>query len=1128
MGKTDETKLTAESFFCSKSLYNTLFDELKECRIFTDKKRIIDCNLAALSLFEFEEKTDVVGHQFNRLFSAKPNNNQSEIDRLISEAELNGKAKGTIKCIKSTGGEFCGEFEISSLDNVGTSVFIVSILPVSKQNNQENSWLSGIFFQRILDTFQQPVFVKNDKFVYVNCNKAFANYIGKKREEIIGSVVFDITDAAQAEEYNNADIQLYTSGKDLVYETKVRLSDGQNRNAIFRRELIVTPDNEKVGIIGIVDDVTEFRKHQAELIENELKYKMIFENVQDVYYRTDLNGILTDISPSIKRYSKYIPEDIVGQNIDKFYNNPEDRNKIIQEVARKGEVNDYEVLLNANNGQMIWASVNAHFTFDENGQVNGLEGTLRDLTERKQSEDKLKRSLSLLQATLNSSNDAILSIDLSGKITSYNEQFKKLFFEAINTGFPENEDQIIAEILRQAKFPEKCLAMIEYLFNHPEEESFDILELIDGRKLERSSSPQRLDAIPIGRVWNFRDISDRKKAEQQLLLMAHTLKSVKEAVSITDTKNQILFANTAFSTIYGYTQDELVGKNISIVRVDEDQNELYHEILEQTLQKSWTGEILNRRKDGTIFPISLSSSAVQNENGETIALVGVATDITERKHFEEELQAKEAHLSTLIRTIPDLIWVKDINGVFLTCNRMFEDFLGEKAEEIIGKTDYDFVDKELADFFRSHDAKAIKIGKPSSNEEWVTFSSDGHKALLETIKTPMYDSKGNLIGVLGIGRDITARKNAEERLKQSEAKYRLLIQTMPDGVYRSTPAGKFVEVNDAMVQMLGYSGKEELLAIDIPTQLYFKPEDRDNLALHANPGALDIYPLKKKDGSAVWVEDHGWFVRDDKGEIIYHEGVTRNITDRRNAEIQLQKYSEELQELNATKDKYFSIIAHDLKSPFNSIIGLSEIIKNDAPDLEVSAISQYAGIINSTSVSTYQLLENLLDWARLQQSKMPFQPTALVLKTISNDVISLMIEKANSKFIAVINYIPEHIIITADKNMVETILRNLVSNALKFTSKNGKIELKAKETNFEIEISITDTGTGIKPEDIGKIFNASYNFTKKGTQNEKGTGLGLLLCKEFVERHNGRIWIESQVNIGSTFYFTISKNLPKD
>lgn len=993
-------------------------------------------------------------------------------------------------------------------------------------NPIENLFNSPQLYQILFDKANEAiVFVSDSKIV--DCNQASLKLFDfSSKSDLIGKNIWKLS---YSEKDNQATKEIETIFASFQPETthtfNWKFTDSGGK--ILDTEVTVNSLRyENVVYLQVaIHDNTWLRNKEFELSQSELKYRKIFENVQDVFYRTDLNGILTEISPSIKRYSRYVHSDIIGQPIENFYVNPDTRLLLLKEIQEKGEALDFEVLLKGRDNQEVWSSVNAHFTYDETGKVDGVEGTIRDLTERKQTEEKLKQSFSLLQATLDSTANGILVVDLNGKIASYNKRFKEIFNHSNEVLDSKRDEAAISSVLSLLKDPELFVSKINYLYNNPDIESNDRIELIDGRILERYSGPQLLDGKPIGRIWSFIDITEKVKAEQQLLLMAHTVKSVNESISITDTKNRILFVNEAFLKTYGYNEtSELIGKDISLVRSPLNDPDTTAEILKATVESGWKGEIMNKRKDGSEFPISLSTSIIQNEKGEILGMVGVASDITERKKVEEELQAKEAHLSTLVKTIPDLIWVKDINGVYLTCNLMFESFFGASAKEIIGKTDYDFVDKELADFFRNHDKKAIDAGKPTSNEEWVVFANDGHRALLETIKTPMYDSKGNTIGVLGIGRDITDRKNAEEKLRQSEVKYRNLIETMPDGYYRSTPEGRFVEVNQAMVDMLGYSSKNELLSIDIKTQLYFKPEDRDNLTLQLDPFDLDVYTLKKKDGTAVWVEDHGWFVRDGNGKIIFHEGVTRDITERKRSEQQLQKYSEELKELNATKDKYFSIIAHDLKSPFNSIIGLSELIKDDAKVLDIATIEQYAGIIHTTSKNTFRLLENLLDWARVQQSQMPFHPVSLVLKTIANEVIELMIEKANSKMIAIINYIPENIIVSADKNMLETILRNLMSNALKFTSQNGKIELKAIEKKNEIEISIADNGIGIDENDIDKIFKVGTSFTKRGTQNEKGTGLGLLLCKEFVEKHDGRIWVESQVNVGSVFRFTIKSN----
>ena len=376
-----------------------------------------------------------------------------------------------------------------------------------------------------------------------------------------------------------------------------------------------------------------------------------------------------------------------------------------------------------------------------------------------------------------------------------------------------------------------------------------------------------------------------------------------------------------------------------------------------------------------------------------------------------------------------------------------------------------------------------------------------------------------------IGNDIDeifrTRDKTEDALRTSEMKYRNLIEILPDGVYRSTHEGKFVEVNPAMVKMLGYESQEELMATDIKRQLYFTPEDRERLVIDNSNEGLEIFQMKKKDGSSVWIEGHGWYINDDEGRTLFHEGILRDVTERKLAEIQLRKYSDELEELNATKDKFFSIIAHDLKGPFNGILGFSEILKDEAERMDIKTIQEYAGLIYTTSKNTYHLLEDLLDWARIQQSSMPFQPGSVLLYKIVNDEFELMVHKATSKMIEVINRIPENLVVSADEYMMKTVLRNLISNALKFTSANGTVEIKAEIRPDELEITVKDSGIGIRKEDIGKIFQIGSNFTSLGTDNEVGTGLGLILCKEFVEKHGGRIWVESEEGKGSEFKFTI-------
>jgi signal transduction histidine kinase/ligand-binding sensor domain-containing protein len=229
----------------------------------------------------------------------------------------------------------------------------------------------------------------------------------------------------------------------------------------------------------------------------------------------------------------------------------------------------------------------------------------------------------------------------------------------------------------------------------------------------------------------------------------------------------------------------------------------------------------------------------------------------------------------------------------------------------------------------------------------------------------------------------------------------------------------------------------------------------------------------------------------------------------------------ELNELNASKDKFFSIIAHDLKNPFNAIIGFSEMLKDEIASGELNKSGEYAGMIYDSATKTYRLLENLLEWANSQRGKISFNPMTINLSEIFREDFRILNEMARRKDIELINHFADDLTIVADKNMIKTLLRNLISNAIKFTYKNGKVEVWAASGNKQLEISISDSGIGMTKETISKLFRIDSNLSTNGTENEKGTGLGLILCKEFVEKHRGKIWVESVPGKGSIFRVTL-------
>ena len=236
----------------------------------------------------------------------------------------------------------------------------------------------------------------------------------------------------------------------------------------------------------------------------------------------------------------------------------------------------------------------------------------------------------------------------------------------------------------------------------------------------------------------------------------------------------------------------------------------------------------------------------------------------------------------------------------------------------------------------------------------------------------------------------------------------------------------------------------------------------------------------------------------------------------------VENYAGELKELVATKDRFFNIIAHDLKSPFNAILGFTEALETDAATIDRVELQKFASLLHHTADNTFKLVQNLLEWSRLQTNKMNFEPKKLPLASIVQETVKQLNGQAISKQITINASVAQDVFVIADEYMISTVLRNLISNALKFSNPGSEIVAGASAIGTEVIVSVADQGVGISPEAKASLFDLTNNYTTRGTANESGTGLGLLLCKEIIEKHAKKLWLESEPGRGTTFFFTLA------
>jgi len=544
-----------------------------------------------------------------------------------------------------------------------------------------------------------------------------------------------------------------------------------------------------------------------------------------------------------------------------------------------------------------------------------------------------------------------------------------------------------------------------------------------------------------------------------------------------------------------------------------------------------TFEWMHRRFDGTEFMVEVSIASMSLDGKQ--ALFTTWRDITERKNAEEKLRENESRYRILTESMKDVVWTLDTKTLrFTYVSPSVKNLRGYTPEEVLAEPFDSALTPEQADYLKEliteqvADLRANKI----SSETYFTNEvdqpcKDGTTVSTEVITSYHFNETTNSVDLHGVTRDITERKSAEKALRESEEKFREMADLLPQIVFETDIQGKLTYVNKQAYRILRYP--KEVNVLNINTIDLYIPQDRlravENIRRRM-VGELEgnfEYTMQRYDGSLMNVLVYSnSIIRNDKPAGL--RGIIIDITERKQAEHLIKLKNDELQKINSEKDKFFSIIAHDLKSPFNGILGFSQLLSEQIKEKDYEGIEKYAEIIQQSSQRAMDLLMNLMEWARSQTGRMEFSPEFFEMVSLIDEITPLFQEIARHKSIVIKSNLPSNAPVFADKAMISTVLRNLISNAIKFSYPGGQIIISVEENHQrELTISVNDTGVGIPKNSLEKLFRIDENYSTKGTQNEKGTGLGLILCKEFVEKHGGKIWVESEEGIGSRFSFSL-------
>ncbi|KYG72835.1 PAS domain-containing sensor histidine kinase [Roseivirga echinicomitans] len=391
---------------------------------------------------------------------------------------------------------------------------------------------------------------------------------------------------------------------------------------------------------------------------------------------------------------------------------------------------------------------------------------------------------------------------------------------------------------------------------------------------------------------------------------------------------------------------------------------------------------------------------------------------------------------------------------------------------------------------------------------------------------PTYEALENQIAELKKQNEalrLHTSSQSEVETKESREYIHAILNNMGDAVFVKNNKSKLILVNDAFCELFGLS-RTQIIGKTLAENV--SPDERksflkiDKKVLSSGLENISEESLTVDGGQTHIISTRKSRFIDASGEK-FIVGVIRDISEHQKAEAALKESEARLRALNTTKDKLFSIIAHDLRGPFYNIIGVSQLLINEVKDTENEATQKPIDMINSIAKNTFSLLDNLLNWARTQSGELNLVPEKIILPVLIHEIIELNKPLARAKDITLNYTLTDDIELYTDENILRTVLRNLISNAIKFTHLGGNVNISANIKNHQVEVAVADSGVGMNQETLNKLFNLSTNATLPGTAREKGSGLGLVLCKEFVKKLNGDIWAESEVGKGSTFIFNL-------
>lgn len=752
-----------------------------------------------------------------------------------------------------------------------------------------------------------------------------------------------------------------------------------------------------------------------------------------------------------------------------------------------------------------------------------------DSVEKVHSLEEQLKELTHYQIITENAVEALFCLNKKGEITFWNKSCERIFEYKKSEIFGKKFGKIF-----RAYSEEEFNSFSKIIFTEGSFQAQKTIYLKDNstRVVKLSFTSALIHSEEKSIVVIADDVTEKLKLESELKLSEERFRTIVQTttdlICNIDTKGKIIYCNPAFVNAFGYSEKKIYQLNFLDLIDKEFLEEKNFNINSIISSSDSSHEISVRTKAGELKYLSSTFSIVYDLDS-TVKLINcIFYDITEKKKSEQELLM----FHSIFESSKEGIAVAFENK-FIMVNDAFAKIFGyDNGGMMVGMTSLDVIaDEEKEKISQILNTKITSTENPS-NYEILGVAKDGSNLFIDiSVTTVEFAGKNYIVAFV---RDITERKRTQQAIKESEQRYRSITENIDDYFWTAERIGnnlKTIFYTASVKKITGYS-QMEMLA---DSKMFFKivyPDDfgflKESLKkfyvnYYKNSEAFEFRIIHKM-GHIVWVRNKLSVIRDKDGKILKIFGLVTNISLQKKAESELKSSSLNLKKLNETKDRFISIISHDLRTPFSSILGFTDMLLNENNITEAER-KQYVKFIQDSSKNMLNLVNSLLEWTRLQTGRIRFEPSRNDLYDIVQSAISNVSGFAIKKGIQIINNVEKETYVFVEENLIMQVFGNLFSNSLKFTKEGGSITVyssQSKQLRF-FDVFVKDTGVGIARENIHKIFKVDEKFTTEGTQGEKGTGLGLSLVQEIIEKHGGSISVESELNKGTTFIFSLPK-----